>query len=736
MTLNFRGAEIDFKLKNLYIRPEKETRNSTVNDLMFGADTESAECDDENGTRYEPICTQLAGANIAPALRYLRPRANALQEFLEFFDDYAGLKIMQRQTKHHRCFCYFHNMQYDWGQLIKNYPALIFMMKTGTSPNEDFEIFDNGEFKAILKPNALFRGNAPFFTIEIFHNKDVNYEIRFRDTSSYFQAPLAKLGKELNLELFKREHPENLGKIDFRKLPDTDPAKIEFELYAKADPEVTRLVAENIRQLHIQNKMHKIRVSAPSFAMGILTGNEKEYKLKNGCRDESIMQLIIDSYAGGRTGGLYHGNVKNVSVLDIHSSYPTSMCTIPSFGEQMVYYEMPAAEIAALSTDDLIDVLNTYHAFMEIDGIETDNKYPCLLYASNQLYPVYGEFHNLKVSGVEVFVGLKTNSLTITKIHRLILLLDSDNPYLPFKEFAESAYTRKAVSGKGTPEYTAAKLVLNSSYGKLIEKISQLFIATDHNMIVPYIKDNEKDFAEMYYNKYCEMIEAGEMDFLNYADDMITELMTDEDLKDKFDYTLLSNLGLSKLSFGQYAIPAAAALITATSRARLLAGMKLLQPIYWDTDSLFFIGELNIDEVNEKLKESANILPAFIQPLKIGEALGDLDIEIKNANGYLAGTKRYYLESSEEIKSARHGMPSTSKKDCKDLIRNLANGENAEYQGKPKPLQIKEAGEPEKIGQFISKKYVSNFKLDDRLNWTKQNNGWIGTVKEFKEIGA
>jgi len=753
LILNYRNSEIEFKVKSLYIKPEKITRNSTLDFLIFGADTESAQCNDENGKRYEPICSQLSGERLSPALRYFTPLAKGLQEFLEFFDDYAGLDIMNEERKHHACFIYFHNMKYDWGQLIKNYPTLIFMYNTETSPEEDYTIFDNGQFKAILKPHALFKGSAPFFTIVIWYNKEVNYEIKFRDTSSFFPASLDSLGKELQLEIFKEEHPENLGKIDFRKIPDTDPRKIEFEKYALADPLVTRLVAERIRELHIKNNMFKMRVSAPSFAMGILTGNEHEYKLRSGVNDESIMQLIVNSYCGGRTGGIFHGQVFNCFVLDLHSSYPASMCSLPSFSENMVYYEMTEMEIAELTEIDLFDLLNTYHCFMEISGEETDSKYPCLMYVEKQLYPVYGKFEHIATTGIEVFVGLKTGTLIISQIHRIIMLLDDEESYKPFREFATGAYERKATSGKGTPEYTAAKLVLNSSYGKLIEKLATQHIDDTNNLFVPYIKGMEQEFAQMYYSKYCEMLDTGESNFLKYANEMISDFMNDEDLQGKLEFGMLSNLGLSKQTFGQYAIPAAAALITATSRARLLVGMKLLKADYWDTDSLFFINGIDIDKANEILKQSAELLPAFIQPLTIGENLGELDVEIENAQGYLAGTKRYYLENPVrmkcpnktqckdcprkkecELKSARHGMPATSKNNCGELIQKLATGQNATYTGKPKPLQIKEARTPERIGLFESKEYTSQFKLDERLNWKKVKGGWRGNVIPINEI--
>jgi len=760
MKLQFKSRPYDFNVRKYFTGPEVHTRNSNIDDLIFGADTESADVADD---KYEPICFQISGDNSPEILQYLKSDETALQSFLETFDLYYGGYVTDDKKKNCGCWLYFHNLEYDFLQLTKQYPQIIQMIKNTIGLTEDYELFNNGEFTATLKKNGLFRGNAPFFDIKIYHNRNVNYTIRFRDTYSYFPGALSTLGEELKLDECKLERPENIGAIDYRELSPDDIKRIEFELYAKVDAKVVRLVAERIRELHKAANLHKIRVSAPSFAISYLLHNLPENTLLvNGCNDESIMQLILDSYGGGRSGGIFHGALRHCFVLDYKSSYPASMTTLPSFNEKMVYFDYPIEVLKTLTTDDILEICNEYHCFMNIDGEETNAKYPSLIHSYNgKLYPVNGEFENISSSGVEVYAGIKSGDLHIHKINKLVVLIDEPDAFLPFKFFAESAYSDKQNAIKASIEYIAAKLRLNGAYGKLIETLKAAFVSEDDDFIVPYIPELEKDFANTYYSKHVEYLElfdpeVNNIKFIDFMSSTLKEILSSFPA-DKLEYTCMSNLSLTNRQFGRYAIPAAAALITATSRARLIVAIKLLGALYWDTDSVFCEGDYNEDELNIILLQSKNYLPQFIQSISIGENLGNMDAEVTNCFGYLAGTKRYLLENDVHskckernckkckketndkfkscvCKSAIHGMPSADKKYADELIQNLATGHNATYKGKARPLKAKEAKTADMIGKFTSKQYQSLFELDPRLKWTKSKNGWMGEVWDYHQI--
>jgi hypothetical protein len=182
--------------------------------------------------------------------------------------------------------------------------------------------------------------------------------------------------------------------------------------------------------------------------------------------------------------------------------------------------------------------------------------------------------------------------------------------------------------------------------------------------------------------------------------------------------------------------------------------MKTLKALYWDTDSVFVRG-LPEDEiqailaVNMKLYPNRDWLPANAVPVIIGEELGELDMEMRNGHGYLAGTKRYYLtdplydreEYDEEgkrlgtVKKAIHGIPALDYKNVPEVIKALATGNDYSYDSKGRPLKAKESKTPEDVGSFRSSHYKSQFHLDDRLYWKETADGWVGSVRPFDEIG-
>lgn len=748
MILNWRGAEYEFFNRTLKGGKDKEdSRTNNLDADIFAMDTESV----ITPGRYEPICFQVSGPDGGDHLEWLEPKANALERFIYWF-----IQSYPEQFENQSCFMFCHNLMYDWGQLCKNYPELLAIIRTGIGLDSDLDLFTLADgTRVTLKKGGLFSGSAPFFSLLIKKSKTQKLVMMFRDTFSFFPASLAGLGKELGIEAQKMDRASDLGTRDFRLEPDSA-EKDYFIQYAKLDARITRLVALRIRQLHENAGMQKLRVSGPGYAINLLLhGLPDGHEIRAGSSDPEIMQLVLDCYAGGRTGGIFHGYIDNVTVLDIHSSYPASMTTLPSFGKSMGYYKLAAKELAVMTIPELIEILDSVHAFLRIDGEETDARYPCMIQSiDKKLYPVYGRFENLATTGIELCIGLKSGSVRVDRIRELVVLIDEDETaLLPFRDFAIGAYQRKATAAKGSAEYASAKLALNSSYGKLIESRTTTPIDNEvRDVILPYVKGMETEFAKQYYSKYIEMLqEQGCENFLKFADDFIDEIY-DNFPTDEINHANFGFLSLTKLEYGRYVVPAAAALITATSRARLLIAMRALSAVYWDTDSVFVSG-LDRDAANDKLLAYSKNLPGYAQPVCIGENLGDMDAEIENARGYLAGIKRYFLASPDYwdcqdrggckecakhclIKKALHGIPAAPYQEAASMIEFLASGKSYVYTSKPKPLTVREAKTPDEIGQFVARDYESKFELDSRLEWIRTDTGWTGSVKPIEKKGG
>ena len=727
MIVKWRNKEYTLITRTHTARRDRSGRLSNVDSNMYAFDTESVNLPD----RYEPITFQISAPEYGEDLVYIPPKTKALEFFLAYFIR----KYSYRELDTRRCFLYGHNLMYDWAQLIKHYPDLLAIARTGIGLPEDYLIYEETDYKVILRKGGLFTGTAPHFTIRVQFSKREYFDIMFRDTYSFFPTSLSRIAKDLKLDQGKQERTEDLGLVDYRGMADCE-KKTDFEEYAKRDALVTRLAAEKIRELHYAARMQRIRVSAPGYAINYLYHMIPEgTKILSGVDDQNIMQLILDTYAGGRTGGIYHGKVDNISVLDFHSSYPASMLTLPSFTHTMSYISAPEPD--KLTIEEILDIINECHCFLRIDGEETNKLYPALITSvKNKLTPVYGEFKNLATTGVELSVGLKSGSIKLTKVHELVCLIETTDPdVLPFRLFASTLYKDKAEQPKGSVEYNRAKLGMNSSYGKLIESRTDTPVDDSvKNYIVPYIEGQETEFAEIYYKAYVESLNEESTDTWDQVYKDTSDLVLDQFGEDQLKFKTFGALSLTKLTYGRYVIPAAASLITATSRARLLTAMRALGAIYWDTDSVF-VKAYDPERVNAILADASALLPDFIQPLKVGEELGDLDCEITGASGYLAGTKRYFLQNADgDIKRALHGIPTAPFDKAEEMIERLATGNNNPYEGKARPTGIKETKDCNEIGRFNSKKYVSQFQLDTRLDWEQTAGGWIGSVKSLEEF--
>lgn len=733
MIVNWRNKKYKFTPRTLVASKDKEGAGAkvTIDANIYAFDTESVSLPD----RYEPLCYQLAGPDNKATITYLPERARTLEIIIdEFVRRFSWIEYDR-----HYCFMYAHNLAYDWNQIIKQYPDLLAISRTGIGFKEDYLIYEKEDYQVILRKGGLFVGSAPHFTIQVKASKREWFDLMFRDTFSFFPVSLGRLTKDLGL-VEKLERQEGLGQVDYRTLPDDDPDKIYFEEYAKIDAVATRLTAEKIRELHSHAGMSRIRVSSPGYAINKLYHSVPEgTEIVNGSDDPEIMQLVLDSYAGGRTGGVFHGQVDNITVLDFHSSYPASMVTLPSFAPTMEYIKHPEPE--SLTTDELLEMIDECHLFARVDGEETDSKYPALIRSVNKkLVPVFGKFEGIATTGVELSVGIRSGSLRIDRITELVLLVEMEEPaVLPFKEFVLDAYERKANAPKGSPDYLSAKLELNASYGKLIESRSETSVSDEvGNIILPYIEGQETEFGHIYYKEYIDSIrEDSERTFIEYYPELVDGIL-DALEGDSISYANFNTLSLTNLEYGRYVVPAGASLITATSRARLLAMMKGTGALYWDTDSIFIRG-FDLDRLTPELARASEWLPAFVLPLSIGEALGELDAEILNASGYLAGTKRYYLEGVDEDgnrveKRALHGIPTAPFDIAGEMIKSLATGENFKYEGRQRPKGVKETKKADEVGRFFSRTYEAQFHLDTRLDWEEAPGGWVGKVKEMSEI--
>ena len=766
LTLKFRENEVTFAVKEIKGGKDKVSKSyrSDIDVNIYGADTESVFYETHK-KRYEPQCSTISDPNGNDHIIWHVPNAKALNDLLEFFlINYADTEMKNGNKK---CLFYYHNLSYDWLQLIKEIKDLLTMTKTGIykankfrekdsvnhEEDKDYFLGKFQEYFIFLRDRALFVGSAPHFTLRVMKTKNKFFDITFLDSFSFFKGSLEAVAKELKLNVQKMERQEDLGKVDYRLIPDNNKRKKEFVKYALLDSRITQNAGESIRQLHKEAGMSKFRVSSPSFAIQFLYKQlEDDNSIINGVNHEGIMQLILDTYRGGRTGGIAHGKINNISVLDFASSYPTAMLSIPSFSKTMKYVKI-TDEMIGDTKGILEEIKNNPNCFIRFDGRETDKKYPSIIdhnKSTKKLTPIYGEFKNIATTGYELLCGYNSGTLSIHQFKEVVFLVDTKSDVqFPFRDFAKTAYEGKQNSEKGSILYVMWKLVLNGAYGKLIESRKKVIVSVEHEEdLIPYLEGQKQEFSIMFYDEYIRAMRDGK----NWNDvyialyDEILANIPYEELK----FMAFSDIELGGKEFGSYAVPGAASLITGIARARLRALMKCTDALYWDTDSVF-IPDLDLKKLPSQLKKGTKWLSDNVVPLQLGEELGDIDIEMLHGTGYLAGTKRYYIhkdtgefdpdtgEKIIKIKKAIHGLPSLPKEEIERMITYLATNQGVgSYKAKAKPLKAKESPNADLIGAFIQKenKINSLYKKDDRLTWeydTKKDI-YIGVVREWKSL--
>ena len=771
MLIDWRGKEYNY---NPGVLRYHEDARHELDMPICGLDTESTrrggtgvpkQDDKLKDDIYECQCITWATPT-GKGIRWIEPGECALLAAV-----YEISKEFQNFNDHKRTwFVYVHNLGYDAPQLFKGRPDLMTFARTGAYDNAkltktagaprkkgrykaEYYIDRIGNRDCFLRNRALFTGTAPHFTIRCYRNRKDYTDIKFIDSGSYFRGTLAGIAKDLKLPILKRERQDDIGLKDYRNISDGDALKKDFEEYAIDDADIVRMIGTQIVDLHREAGFGRIRSSSPGFAHAFFTKQLAELKtvVYSGSLKPNDMRLILDSYGGGRTGGFVHGPVTNLTVVDFASSYPASMTSLPSFGPKMKYRRLKGKELNWPFVWQWLK--DCPSAFLRVDGVETDEKVPSLIALhEGKLTPVFGAFTGIATTGPEIYGGVMSGTLTITKVHECLLCFDSEITPSPFKKFAMDAYERKKNSPKGSVSYILAKLLLNAAYGKWIQSTKPQLIGTDAEDFICLFPDDghESDYAKLYLETYATA-QYEEEDPIAALTELKEDILA-EALRAGVPMAKpkpLHKMDTAKKEFAPSAIPPAAALVTAISRARLRALIKCTGAVYWDTDSAFILDKTK-EEIEACFVEGSKWIAPGLIPLRWGNELGEIDLELENGIGWLAGTKRYHLLGNDEkgpkLKQAIHGIVNMYSPKVKSkiksryaeaVIRGLATGDNLRYRTKGAPLKAKGTID-EHVGRFKSHSVAPNFKLDERQLWERTADGlaWEGVMKGWQEIAS
>lgn len=354
-------------------------------------------------------------------------------------------------------------------------------------------------------------------------------------------------------------------------------------------------------------------------------------------------------FFGGRTEVFQPGTHNNITVLDIHSAYPFAMTHNHANGKEF----QRGGSLTSLPRDEI------ERSFIVLN-CRSNGAFPKRVLGHNGglMFPhAYDEFH---VTGWEYLAAKEFDLIDREEI----LSIRTSPETINFKEYVEHWFKMKLENPKSKSKinYTIAKIMMNSLYGKLAQDISKYY---DYKIVPPgtgICSEFEPGMDEKICNK-CGGADANH-GWILYTENPKREIHRRDSL---WKYRFQS--GVEWEGKNLYHNVATGASITGFTRAHLLRAIHTVgvhNIIYCDTDSLI-------------CSEGADL-----SGLQISENLGDWGIEDSNAPvGHFAGKKLYGIKCSDDYFARtgnRYKIASKGSKLAFEELERIVNGETIQWQ--------------------------------------------------------
>jgi hypothetical protein len=428
-----------------------------------------------------------------------------------------------------------------------------------------------------------------------------NYSIIFLSTTNYFRVSLKELGKTFGLEKIDYEiNDENLLKIKNKDK--------ESIAYCFRDVEIVECVVIALINFMRSNNCN-FAFTIASTAFNIFRQNYYNENIMMH-KNPEIENIEHDSYHGGRTECFKVGKFENIYKLDINSMYPDCMYNEVYPIEKMLYVKKGTKELLFKYLNDdkslIIANVNVDIKDMKVPYIDKNN--------NKLLYPI-GKFNTtlalpeLKLLNYDEIISC--NEILVYK------------KYPIFKEFVDTYYNLRLKFKKEKNEVMQffCKIVLNSLYGKLAQKVTK--------------EERIEEFDNFLINGYLDYSVSNKKYKLKYINGQCFNITDD---KSGFNtFTPISSF------------------VTSYARVKLYKMISLVygELIYVDTDSLFVT-----KKGYEILLSNGFIDKDKLGFLKLEGVMKTLDIRTG---------KDYSFEEDGEI---HHKIKSINKKAIKDAVDN------------------------------------------------------------------
>lgn len=352
-------------------------------------------------------------------------------------------------------------------------------------------------------------------------------------------------------------------------------------------------------------------------------------------------------YYGGRTECFKDGTHKNIKILDIHSAYPFAMSHDHATGSE---FER-GADLSNLSREQI------QRAFIKIECM-SHGAFPKRLLGPGGGLSFPYEYDEYSITGWEYLVAKEYSLFD----HEKIISVRTSEQTINFRDYVEHWYAKKSAIKKADDpiNYTIAKIMMNSLYGKLAQNICKYF---DYKIVPGGTEICE--FEPSLKPEICKL--CGEKDN-DHGWELATEFGQHEIHRRSSLYKYKLKFGMEWEARSLFNNVATGASITGFTRAHLLRAMCTIgrdHVIYTDTDSIICDASTDISK------------------LAVSEALGDWEIEDHCAPiGHFAGKKLYGIQTSKIDPKTGKPIFKIASKGSKldyDKLERIAKGETVEW---------------------------------------------------------
>jgi hypothetical protein len=395
----------------------KSKKGSCARMKIFGADIETV--------KGEPKLLTITHELKKEAVTvYHVSKNNIMMKFLKHLYDNA----LKGQVN----LCFFHNLNHDLVALFyKDYTVL---------RNSTFVIQYGDEIKL-----EVFAGNTWFANVT-FNDKTKVYIL---DSFRYVFTSLAKISEQLNFKFQKKGKPKFLGEK-------ITPEIIEYAKYdTLAELELAQWIMANHREYNVNHSVSLANLASEIFKHKFIPKGKIISLPSSVARNYAIR-----AYHGGRNG-LYIDKlpriIKNVTELDIISSYPNAMVNMPNFLE------------GKYKNTDKFDkkYIGVYRLIADIASV----KYPICFNDDFKPFENGAIEQIIYLTSFDIKQALKTKE--IKKIHTIkgvIFIPSEPKETNPLRNYALHFFEKKNTTPKTDSRYFIFKLLLNALYGKFFQR--------------------------------------------------------------------------------------------------------------------------------------------------------------------------------------------------------------------------------------------------------------------------